>query len=179
MDDSPALCLSFLTCKMRIITKLKKKTKLVWLSSSFQGNRLWNRNVCWEFSEGKHQKGSEGSPLEERMKLNWETAATEPQLIPQKSSEAGMVLQRYPKLRQVNRIFVPLNWPIIGCRASLVAQMVKNLPARQETQVRSLNQEDPLEKGMATYSSILAWRIPWTEESGRLQSMGSQRVRHN
>ena len=178
MDDSPALCLSFLTYKMRIIMKLeKKKTKLVWLSSSFRGNRLWNRNVYREFSEGKHQKGSEGSQLEERMNLNWE--ATEPQLIPQKSSEAGMVLQRYPKLRQVNQIFVPLNWPIIGCRASLVAQMVKNLPARQETQVWSLNQEDPLEKGMATYSSILAWRIPWTEESGGLQSMGSQRVRHN
>ena len=62
-----------------------------------------------EFSEGKHQKGSEGSQLEERMQLHWETAATEPQLIPWKSSEAGMVLQRYPELRQVNQIFVPLN----------------------------------------------------------------------
>ena len=58
--------------------------------------------------------------------------------------------------------------------ASLVAQMVKNLPAMQENQVWSLGQEDPLEKGMATHSSVLAWRIPWTEESGRLQSMGSQ-----
>ena len=58
----------------------------------------------------------------------------------------------------------------------LVAQMVKNLPAMQETQVGSLGQEDPLEKGMATHSSILAWRISWTEESGGLQSMGSQRV---
>ena len=54
--------------------------------------------------------------------------------------------------------------------------MVKNLPAMWETQVPSLGQEDPLEKGIATDSSILAWRIPWTEESGRLQSMGSQRV---
>ena len=53
-------------------------------------------------------------------------------------------------------------------RASLVAQMVKYLPAMQETQVRSLGQEDPLEKGMATHSSILAWIIPWTEEPGRL-----------
>ena len=61
-------------------------------------------------------------------------------------------------------------------RASLVAQVVKNLPAVQETWVRSLGCKDPLEKGMATYSSILAWRIPWTEESGGLQSMGSQRV---
>ena len=57
-------------------------------------------------------------------------------------------------------------------RASLVAQMVKNLPAMQETQIRSLGWEDPLEKEMATHSSILAWRIPWTEEPGRLQSVG-------
>ena len=63
--------------------------------------------------------------------------------------------------------------------ASLVAQLVKNLPAMQETQVQSLGHEDPLEKGMVTHSSILAWRIPWTEEPGRLQSMRSQRVRHD
>ena len=56
--------------------------------------------------------------------------------------------------------------------------MVKNLPAMQETWVQSLDGEDPLEKGMATHSSILAWRIPWTEEPSRLQSMGSLRVRH-
>ena len=61
-------------------------------------------------------------------------------------------------------------------RASLVAQMGKYLPAMQETQVWSLDLEDPLEKGMTTCSSILAWRIPWTEEPGRLQSMGFQRV---
>ena len=61
--------------------------------------------------------------------------------------------------------------------ASLVAQMVKNPPAKQETQVQSLVWEEPLDKGMATHSSILAWRIPCTEESGVLQSMGSQRVR--
>ena len=60
--------------------------------------------------------------------------------------------------------------------ASLVAQMVKNLPAMWETRLQSLGQEDPLEKGMATHSSILAWRIPWTEEPGGLQSIGSQRV---
>ena len=60
-----------------------------------------------------------------------------------------------------------------------MAQTVKNLPAMQETQVRSLGWDDPLEKGMATHSSILAWRIPWTEEPGGLQSMGSQRVGHN
>ena len=64
-------------------------------------------------------------------------------------------------------------------RATLVAQTVKNLPAMQETRVQSLGGEEPLEKGMATQSSILAWRIPWTEEPGGLQSMGSQRVGHN
>ena len=64
-------------------------------------------------------------------------------------------------------------------QASLVAQMVKKLPAMQEAQVWSLGLEDPLEKEMATHSSILAWRIPWTEEPGRLRSMGLQRVRHN
>ena len=63
--------------------------------------------------------------------------------------------------------------------ASLVAQMVKYLPAMRETQIQSLIWEDLLEKGMATHSSILAWRIPWTEEPGRLQPMGSQRVEHN
>ena len=62
---------------------------------------------------------------------------------------------------------------------SLVAQMVKNLPARQETWVPSLGGEDPLEEGMATHSSILAWRIPRTEEPGGLQSMGPKRVGHH
>ena len=60
-----------------------------------------------------------------------------------------------------------------------MAEMVKTLRAIQETQVRSLGQEDALEKGMATHSSILAWRIPWREEPGRLQSMGLQRVGHD
>ena len=63
--------------------------------------------------------------------------------------------------------------------ASLVAQRLKRLPAMPETWVRSLGQEDPLEKEMATYSSILAWTIPWTEEPGELQSTGSQRVGHD
>ena len=60
--------------------------------------------------------------------------------------------------------------------ASLVAQMIKNLPVMKETWVRSLGLEDPLEKEMATPSSLLAWRIPWTEKPGRLQSTGPQRV---
>ena len=64
-------------------------------------------------------------------------------------------------------------------RASLVAQMVKNLPEVQETWIWSLYWDGPLEKGMATHSSILAWRIPWTEEPGGVHSMGSQRVGHS
>ena len=63
--------------------------------------------------------------------------------------------------------------------ASLVAQAVKNLPAVQEIWVQSLGWEDPLEKGMSTHSSILAWEILWTEEPGGLQSMGLQRVGHD
>ena len=64
-------------------------------------------------------------------------------------------------------------------RASLVAQTVKSPPAMQVTRVQFLGQEDPLEKGMATHSSVLVWRIPWTEEPGGLQSMGSKRVGHD
>ena len=63
--------------------------------------------------------------------------------------------------------------------ASLVAQMVKNLPVVQESQVQSLRREAPVEKEMSTHSSILAWRIPWTEGPGGLQSMGLQKVRHD
>ena len=68
---------------------------------------------------------------------------------------------------------------IIVSGACLVAQTVKRLPAKRETRVRSLGQEDPLEKEMATHSSISSWKIPWTEDPGRLQSMGSQRVKHD
>ena len=77
------------------------------------------------------------------------------------------------EIKKPFRILYPEIW------ASLVAQMVKNLPAMQETWVQSLGQEDPLERGMVTHSSILAWRIPWTEEPGGLQSMGLQRVGHD
>ena len=86
-------------------------------------------------------------------------------------------------MRFVPRLILPMRKEILcsrlfydslhGKRASLVTQMVKNLPATQEIRVRSLSQEDLLEKGMATPSSILAWKIPWTEEPGGLQSMGS------
>ena len=69
------------------------------------------------------------------------------------------------------------SYPLHG--ASLVAQMVKSLPEMQRPRVRFLGREDPMQKEMATHSSILAWKIPWMEEPGRLQSMRSQRVRHN
>ena len=91
---------------------------------------------------------------------------------------SGILLQG--KLVILLHFFFFLIFIYLCFSASMVAQTVKNLPAMQETQVRSLIQEDPLlEEGMATYSSILAWRIPWTEEPGRLQAMGSQRVGHN
>ena len=69
--------------------------------------------------------------------------------------------------------------PMVYDGASLVAQRLKCLPGIRETWVRSLGLEDPLEKEMATYSSTLAWRVPWREEPGRRQSMGSQRVGHD
>ena len=72
--------------------------------------------------------------------------------------------------------YISLN---ISTRASLVAQMVKTLPAKWETWVQSLGWEDTLEKKTATHSTTLAWRIPWTEEPGRLQSMGLQTVGHD
>ena len=72
-----------------------------------------------------------------------------------------------------------IGYPLQYSWASLVAQQVKNLPALWETWVRYLDGEDPLEKGKAIHSSILTWRIPWTEEPGWLQFMGSQSVRHS
>ena len=76
-------------------------------------------------------------------------------------------------------ITLPIRYYYLLTGASLVAQLVKNLPAVQETQVQSLGWEDPLEKEMAMHSSILSWKISWTEEPSGLQSMGSQRVGHN
>ena len=72
-----------------------------------------------------------------------------------------------------------IGYPLQYSWASLVAQLVKNVPAMWENWVQSLGWEDPLEEGMATHSSILAWRIPWTEEPGRLQSAELQKVRHD
>ena len=77
---------------------------------------------------------------------------------------------------QVTNMRYEKKFPSSGSRASLMAQVVKNPPAIQETWVQSLSWEDPLEEGMATHSSILAWRILWTEESGELWFMGSQKA---
>ena len=90
-------------------------------------------------------------------------------------------------LQFIFHVSLILSWNLISgfgfivepYEASLVAQAVKNLSAMQETWVKSWVWEDPLEKGMATHSNFLAWRIPWTEEPGELQSMGLQRVRYD
>ena len=82
-------------------------------------------------------------------------------------------------MENLRKPFQLLNVLYDTVQASRVAQMVTNLSPMWETGVRSLGWEDPLEKGMATHSSILAWRIPWTEERGGLQSMGSQTIRHD
>ena len=90
---------------------------------------------------------------------------------------------RYIMLFQHSRNYVIITHQLVLTMlkkgTSLVAQRLKHLPALRETQVRPLGWEDPLKKEMATHSSILAWRIPWMEEPGRLQSTGSQRVGHD
>ena len=102
-------------------------------------------------------------------------------LIYRKANRAGNDCSSGTVLRNGKRLFPCYKLPdsIVLSGASLVAQTVKNLPAVHETQVRSLHQEGSLEEEMATHSRILAWRIPWTEEPGRLQSMRLQRVRHD
>ena len=95
------------------------------------------------------------------MKSTWDVG--DPGLIPQLGRSPGE----------------GISYPLQYSWTSLVAQLAKNLPAMQETWVRSLVWEDPLEEGMATHSTILPWRIPWTEEPDGLQSMGLQRVGHD
>ena len=104
----------------------------------------------------------------EKMKVLW-------------SQHFAKISSRFPIACQVRHIvFISIFYAKLHIVwVSLMAQMVKNLPAMRETLVRSLGWEDPLEKGMATQSRILAWRIPWTEEPGGLQSMESQRIRHD
>ena len=93
--------------------------------------------------------------------------SSHPRLLPQSPKDCSLLLSC---IRGLPYIYI-WDFPI--------AQMVKNLLAMQETWVQSLGQEDPLEEKMAIHSSILAWRIPWTEEPGGLQSMGSQKARHD
>ena len=88
----------------------------------------------------------------------------------------------YLQSKGLSKVFsnvVSLFHSVVSFCSSLVAQRLKHLPGMRETRVQSLGQEDPLEKEMATHSSTLAWRIPWREEAGRLQSTGVQRVGHN
>ena len=95
-------------------------------------------------------------------------------------SEASQKLKdKYHILMHIHGIWKDGTKEFIYRAASLVAQMVKNPPAMWDTWFQSLFWEDLLEKGIATHSSILAWRIPWAEEPGRLQSMGSRRVRYD
>ena len=95
------------------------------------------------------------------------------------SSTVVCQVQLYVKYKPLIHSFCGHQKRFHHSQASLVAQMVKNLPAVQETWVRSLDWEDPLEKEMVTHSSIPAWKIPWTEELGGPQSMGMQRVGHD
>ena len=90
-------------------------------------------------------------------------------LSPKDSQEFSLA----PQFKSINSLVLTFLYD------SLVAQRVKRLPVMQETWIRSLGQKDPLEKEMATHFSALAWKIPWTEKPGRLQSMGSQRVGHD
>ena len=123
----------------------------------FRGGQIWADQIAW----GKIRR--KGVYMNEKQTCGWRNK----QVQMSKSFEG------------CGRWWLPK-----GCwgGASQVALVVENLPAVQETQetwVRSLGWEDPLEEGMATHSSVLSWRIPWTEEPGRLQSMGSQIVGHN
>ena len=93
--------------------------------------------------------------------------------------ERGLFYQLYVEISPHDSASVSCFNSVKFYLASLVAQTLKRLPTMQETQVQFLCQEDLLEKEMAPHSSTLAWKIPWTEDPGRLQSMGSQRVRHN
>ena len=104
-------------------------------------------------------------------------------LILHESTSASFILSfwRFLSLLRIEESgpWSGLGFGLMNVVGSLVAQTVKSLPAMRETQVRSQGQEDPLEKEMATHSSTLAWKIPWTEEPGGVQPMGSQRVRHD
>ena len=123
-------------------------------------NPIFNLRQCWKMMVQKLQNSQERlTPLR-----RWRGPQRQPGIMSKRAIASS------------ENLFLPSPSPP---RASLVAQMVKNLPAMWEISVWSLGWEDPLEKGMATLSSILAWEIPWTEEASGLQSMGSQRARHD
>ena len=124
-------------------------------------------------------------------KISWRrTWQSTPVLLPGKShgwrSLVGHSPWGHKELDRTERLnWTELQWcflkrtPLSYVGTSLVAQTVKRLSTMRETRVRALGWEDPLKKEMAIHSSTIAWKIPWTEEPGRLKSMGSQRVRHN
>ena len=151
--------------------KLQYFGHLMWRTNSFE--RPW----CWE----RLKVGGEG---DNRRWDGWMASPTQWTWVWVNSGSwwwTGRpgVLQSMGSQRVGHDWVTELNWTEWS-HASLVAQMVKNQSAMQETWVWSLGWEDDLEKGMTTHSNILAWRIPWTsEEPGRRQSMGSQRVRHD
>ena len=101
------------------------------------------------------------------------------EINPEYSLEGLILRLKLPYFGHLMQRIDSLEKTLILGGASLIAQMVKNLPIMQETWVQCLGQENPLEKKRATDSSFLAWRIPWTEEPGELQSMGSQRIGHD
>ena len=118
-------------------------------------------------------RGREGFLGERGLEVSW--VKNRPRVEANRKHSIGSWLLLCSPPPQFFQFFASL----VSTRASLVAQMVKNLPAVQETWVQSLGWKHPPEKGTATHSSVLTWRIPWTEGPDGLQSMGSQRVRHD
>ena len=130
--------------------------------------------------EVKEKLGLAGGWSEEALNMNWVLSKSEE---PGGLRSLGLQSRTEQLTLALSQHLEPLYSHLLGVVvynwASLVAQTMKNLPVMQETWVWSLGQADPLKKEMATHSNVLAWRIPWTEEPGRLQSMVLQRVRHD
>ena len=134
------------------------------LRSHFMGGSVtWHNPIV----AGSAPRGLWSQPVLSRVNILWKG------LMQQLQGRLGS-----PRVYTKNRHFHTLCLSAITYMTSLVAQTVKNLPAMQETWVWSLARKDPLKKGMVTHSSILAWRIPWTEEPGSLKSMRSRRVEY-
>ena len=145
-----------------------------WMASLTQRTWIWLNSRSWWWTGRPGMLQSMGL---QRVRLNWLTKLnqTNNQMKCNLKEPIGMVTFFILS----KKIKVSEEFYFKEYLGSLVAQRLKRLPARQETLVRSLGPEDPLEKEMATHSSILAWKIPWTEKPGRLQSIGSQRVGHD